>query len=203
MAKKTTSETPVLGSEFARMFDLPAAQVYRAAKAGFFASCSFVDDKTGKVWIYPKAGKSHWDKNRDASKSAAMAKGAAVANSKPKKRKAYAKPPAAATNTGPEQAFGESVAELKRKSLQLKLQSDALDLQRKRGALVDKAKVYSALFEIGKEIRLGLQSIPDRVVDAMLAADNRTEAHAILAREIHDHLERIAGRISGEIIVEK
>jgi hypothetical protein len=201
MAKKSTSEIPVLGPEFARMFNIPPAQVYRAAKAGFFSSCSYVDEKTGKVWLYPKAAKAHWDTTRDHNKAANLTKSAAAANGKPKReRREYAKPPAAATGGSPDSAIVESVAELKRKGLQLKLQSDALDLQRKRGALVDKSKVYSALFEVGKEIRLAFLSIPDRVVDAMLSAGSRTEAHAILSKEIHDHLQRIADRISGDVI---
>lgn len=197
MAKSSTKETPVLGPEFARMFDLSPSQVYRATKAGFFASCSYLDEKTGKVWIYPTAGKKHWDENRDHTKAENLTKAAKVTNSRPRAAKQYAKPPAAAVGAVD---VSESVAELKRQALRLKLQSDALDFQRKRGSVVEKAKVYAALFEVGKEIRLALQSIPDRVVDAMLAANNRTEAHAILAREIHEHLERIAERIAGDLI---
>lgn len=188
-----------MGSEFARMFDLSPSQVYRATKAGFFASCSYVDETTGKVWLYPTAAKSHWDKNRDHEKAANLTKAAKATNSRPRQKKEYAKPPAAAV--GAQEPMGDSMAELKRKSLQLKLQSDALDLQKKRGILVDKSKVYAELFEVGKEIRLALLTIPDRVVDAMLAADNRTEAHAVLAREIHEHLQRIADRIAGGLNV--
>lgn len=201
MAKKSTKETPVLGSEFAKMFGIPPAQVWRATKKGFFSSCSFTDEKTGKVWIYPTAGKRHWDTDRDHAKTANQAKAAAVTNGKPRRERSKEKPPAAAIGGGDnETEVVASIAELKRKAIQLKLQSDALDLQRKRGALVDKSKVYAALFEVGKEIRLAFQSIPDRVVDAMLAAGNRTAAHAILSREIHDHLQRIADRISADVV---
>lgn len=203
MAGKKQAETAVLPVDFARQFDIPSAQVYRAVKAGFFASVSWTDPATKKVWLYPLAAKKHWDANRDHTKTDNLKRAAKATNDKlgTKRERSATKPPAAATQAShPAETIGESIAEIKRKSAQIKLQSDALDLQRKRGSLVDKGKVYSALFEVGKELRLAFQSIPDRVVDAMLAAGNRAEAHALLAKEIQQQLERMADAIGRDLI---
>lgn len=196
---KSTNEVPVSLRDFANMHGIPYSQVYRASKTNFFSTCSTVDAKTGKVWLYPEAAKRFWDEHRDHEKTANLAKGAAAINSRPgrKPRGAAVPPESVRPETGDPV---ESMAALKAQALRLKIQSDALDFQRKRGALVDKQKVYAGLFEIGKEIRLALLSIPDRVVDAMVAAPNRTEAHNILTREIHEMLERISDRISADII---
>lgn len=202
MAKEKATETPVLGPDFARLYGLPPSQVYRAIKSGFFAGCSYVDPKTGKVWLYPSAAKSCWDKNRDHTKAANLAKAATVTNGKlgPKRTRLAAKVPDAAKPPGDVPEVVNSTADLKNQALRIKIQFDALELQKRRGILVDKSRVYSALFEIGKEIRLALLTIPDRTVDAMLAAGNRAEAHSILLKEIHDNLDRISETISRDFI---
>lgn len=199
MAKKSGNENPVLAAEFARLYGLQVSQIYRAIKAGFFSSCSWTDPKTNKVWLYPLAAKRYWDENRDHSKTENLKKAAKATNEKlgSTRGRSATKPPTELV--APDKAI-ESIAELKRKSMQIRLQSDALDLQKKRGTLVDKAKVYSALFDVGKELRLAFLSIPDRVVDAMLAAQNRADAHLILAKEIQQQLERMADAISRDSI---
>lgn len=74
----------------------------------------------------------------------------------------------------------------------IKLQMDSMELQKKKGQLVEKDKVNKELFEAGKEIRETLLTIPDRIVDDMLAADNRNEAHTLLYKEIEMSLEKLS-----------
>lgn len=63
----------------------------------------------------------------------------------------------------------------------------------KKGELVPIDKVNSVLFGYGQEIRNSMESIPDRVIDRILAvADKRHEARRILADEIQDTLELLA-----------
>jgi len=63
----------------------------------------------------------------------------------------------------------------------------------KQGQLVSIDKVNTVLFGYGQEIRNAFESIPDRIIDKILAvADKRHEARRILADEIQDTLELLA-----------
>lgn len=60
------------------------------------------------------------------------------------------------------------------------------------GKLVKKDDVYKAFFEFGTQIREAIQSIPDRVVDLIIASSNRNEAHEILSAELSRALENLS-----------
>lgn len=63
----------------------------------------------------------------------------------------------------------------------------------KKGELVPIEKVNSVLFGYGQEIRNAFESIPDRVIDRILAvADKRYEARKILSDEIYSTLELLS-----------
>ena len=63
----------------------------------------------------------------------------------------------------------------------------------KKGQLVPIDKVNTVLFGYGQEIRNAFESVPDRIIDRILAvADKRHEARRILADEIQDTLELLA-----------
>jgi len=85
----------------------------------------------------------------------------------------------------------ETYAEALRKDLIIKANINALKLRMKEGEVVEKSKVYKELFAFGKQIRLRFQSIPDRIIDDVLAATGRNEAHMILFNAITDVLEEL------------
>lgn len=87
---------------------------------------------------------------------------------------------------------GRSLAEIKRQTAEVKLRLAAVELKEKQGQLVDKDQVYRSLFAAGQEMRTALQAIPDRCIDNILSASNRTEAHSILYTEITNALERLS-----------
>lgn len=87
----------------------------------------------------------------------------------------------------------ETYAEALRKDLIIKANLNALKLRMKEGEVVEKSKVYKELFSFGKQIRLRFQSIPDRIIDDVLAAPGRNEAHMILFNAISDVLEELTG----------
>lgn len=94
-----------------------------------------------------------------------------------------------------------SLAELKRDTADVKLRISALDLKQKMGTLVDKDKVYKSLFSAGQEVRASFQSIPDRVIDEVLASPTRNEAHGILFNAIADALENLSEILNRELNV--
>jgi hypothetical protein len=87
---------------------------------------------------------------------------------------------------------GRSLADIKRQTAEVRLRLDALELKERMGQLVDKDAVYRALFAAGQEFRTAMQAIPDRVIDDILAARNRNEAHQVLFNAIADQLEMLS-----------
>lgn len=64
-----------------------------------------------------------------------------------------------------------------------------LDLKERQGELVRKDEVYKHLFAYGQTLRISILAIPDRIIDNLLAAKSRAEAHGILQVELHKALE--------------
>ncbi|RAJ00457.1 hypothetical protein LX64_04163 [Chitinophaga skermanii] len=73
----------------------------------------------------------------------------------------------------------------------LSAQLIALELKEKKEELVNKAAVYQELFKFGQQIRTAFLNIPDRTIDNIIAAETRSEAHAILTNAIHEVLEKL------------
>jgi phage terminase Nu1 subunit (DNA packaging protein) len=87
-----------------------------------------------------------------------------------------------------------SFAEAKRVREIIEAQLAALELKEKKGELVSKAQVEKQLFAFGQQIRVSILIIPDRIIDNLLAATNRAEAHKILTDELHAALETLANK---------
>lgn len=75
-----------------------------------------------------------------------------------------------------------------------KAQMDELKLQQLRGALVDKADIDAALFDISRELRDGIMNIPVRIADVIASMTDAAEVEAILEHEFEDVLESFAQR---------
>lgn len=67
-----------------------------------------------------------------------------------------------------------------------------LEYKQKTGSLVEKEAVYRELFRAGKELRTALMSIPDQIIDDVLACNTRNEAHALLSKTIAQTLEMLS-----------
>jgi phage terminase Nu1 subunit (DNA packaging protein) len=83
--------------------------------------------------------------------------------------------------------------EAERVTAVLKAKILQITYKEKQGQLVPIDKVNSVLFGYGQEIRNAFESVPDRIIDRILAvAEKRHEARKILVDEIHDTLELLA-----------
>lgn len=78
-----------------------------------------------------------------------------------------------------------------------------LDYKKKAGQLVEKEKVYKALYDWGKELRNELLSIPDRIIDDMLSAPTRNDALTKLHDEISGVLEKLTNVEAREIVTDR
>lgn len=89
-------------------------------------------------------------------------------------------------------AKDETLAAARKAQEVFKAKIAEIDYKKKIGELVSKDDVYKSLFTFGQELRTQFQAIPDRVVDNMLAASSRNEAHIILYEAITKVLENLA-----------
>lgn len=140
-------------------------------------------DEGGRPWILPGIADTEWGKSRDITNSKSAAIDASISK-KPIKESAPVPPP-----------DGGMVSKMVTAKL-VKLTAEAkmkqLDYEKKAGTLVERDKVYSALFSLGQEVRAALQIIPDRCIDEILGAKDRNEAHTILTTRIAEALEALA-----------
>lgn len=90
--------------------------------------------------------------------------------------------------------------EAERVTAVLKAKILQITYKEKQGQLVPIDKVNSVLFGYGQEIRNAFESVPDRIIDRILAvAEKRHEAKKILVDEIHNTLELLADINSREL----
>lgn len=92
----------------------------------------------------------------------------------------------------------DSKPEAERKQVIIKAQLDLLKLKTESGELVNREEVYKQLFAYGKEIRMGLQSIPDRIVDQLITL-KRNEAHKLLSENINEVLTKLSSNVDSRI----
>lgn len=93
----------------------------------------------------------------------------------------------------------KSKAELDRLKAEVQLQISALELKERKGQLVDKDKVYRALFEVGQEIRTSVMSVPDKTLDNILAAPTRSHAYNVLYAALTDALTQLSNLKEGDL----
>lgn len=84
-----------------------------------------------------------------------------------------------------------SFSEARRVKEIMQAQLIALDLQQRKGELVNKEIVYKQLFTFGQNIRSSFLAIPDRTIDNILASKSRAEAHNLLTNALHEVLEAL------------
>jgi hypothetical protein len=77
-----------------------------------------------------------------------------------------------------------SILESDKRLSSAKAQLAEVNLEKALGNLVSINDVKKALYNFGAQIRIALEAIPDRSIDNIFAAKDRSEAHFILTNEI-------------------
>lgn len=85
----------------------------------------------------------------------------------------------------------DTYIEAERKKLIIQGQRELIKLKAESGELVNKEAMYREMFEFGKELRLALHAIPDRIIDELLTLD-RHNAHRLLVSAINETLEKLS-----------
>lgn len=173
--------------EFARRLGVRDTSVHKAIKSGKIVA-GLVMEGDKKAILYDVA-LAEWKGSRDptyAYRSPALS--AKLETGGPVVPGAPAPPPAPAAQDGGD----TSLAAAKRAQAVLKVQQMRMELEKMKGNLVEKNAVYAALFEAGSLVRSTVLSVPDRVIDDIMAQKTRAAAYQILYDALVDALGTVA-----------
>lgn len=178
--------------EYARRKGCSDMAVHKAIKSGKIDAGLII--KGNKKLINPAVADAEWRTNfnpnyeRNAQLAESLSDEPAPPRPEPKSN--HGKREAGPVEGLPE--GGPSIAKAKLKSEVLKAAKLELEYKEKVGTLLEKSKVYKALYEVGQEMRTSFQALPDRVIDDILAAPSRNHAHQLLFNAIADELEKLS-----------
>jgi hypothetical protein len=176
----TEAQKPISVREFARRLGVSETAVRKAVAAGKITSDSFTE-VNGKRMIIELIARKEW---AIAVREGGPPQSAVLAQSLSKENKVETLTPTAKTMMEAKQA--KAVWDAK---------TAELNYRKAEGMLVEKDVVNKSLHEMGQEIRDAMLSIPDRVIDDILAASTRADAHTLLHKAIHDELTRLTDHL--------
>lgn len=190
------SETEAISiKEYARRKGCSDTAVRKAIASGKIVK-GVIDQKTARPKIIPSVADVEWSRNvnpayeRSFSLKPEPKKTVTQKTAAPKIKTTI---PSQREVSEPEPApQGRTYADVKKLQAEVKLQYEMLVLKEKKGQLVDKQQVYKQLFEIGQQLKSGLLTLPDRVIDAIFSAPSRNDAHTVLTQAIIDELENVS-----------
>lgn len=178
---------------FAKECGVSDTTIHLAIAAGHIdKGVDWNEDKTKKLGVFRDIALREWKSNHSGADrktksgtlnlNAIPIKGSKAVASKTQQ---HIEPP----EDGPKTV---STAEIKRSTAAVDYQLKKIELEKKKGALVEKNEVYKQLFNSGKAVREAIMIIPDRIIDNIMAAKNRAEAHTILFKELESALEELS-----------
>lgn len=165
--------------KFAKQLGIAETSIRKAIESERIVK-GVIKDESGRPWILPDIAKAEYLNTHDPDYK--------------RRPEIYEKlkQEAGKEETNTPSPTGQSTAELKRMLSEIRVQKESIELRKAKGELVDKKKVYAQLFTMGQEMRATFQAIPDRVIDSILAAKDRNEAHNILSLAISEALTQLA-----------
>lgn len=196
--------------EYGRRRGLSDTYIRRMISTGVISSrCMTVHPTNGRPMIIPNLADEDWEVHYPSSEKPERPKPQPQPKEKkttrPANRKSVAAIPDEVVEVGRASSPGtlpdgrKSKAELDRLNAEVKLQLSALDLKERKGQLVDKDKVYRALYELGQETKRNVMSVADKTIDNILAAPNRAEAYQILYTALNDALTTVSNIKEGDL----
>lgn len=173
-------------SDYAKHQSVARNAVYKAIERGRLLNCLSKNEK-GHWLIDVEIADNEWEANLDPANNHSAdngRRGAAKRSSKiPDLPNASGKTADSDTNT---------LVALKAKREAVNVKKAMIELAKMEGKLVEKEMVHKVLFAHGQQLREALLSIPDRLVDDLLACRDRMDAHKILYSAIEQALTDLA-----------
>ena len=154
----------ISASAFAKKLGVSRSAVSQMISAGRISTRSYVQNNRGHYHIDPVLAMEDLQKGTDTEHVDTPIKESAAVEDK-----------VSAT---------ASLTEMRRNKMAVAIKREILSLQVAQGKLVEKEKVYAVLYDFGQSIRQTFQVIPNKIVDDVMAARTRNEAHKIIADSI-------------------
>ena len=191
-------------SEYARLNKCDRNIIYRAIESGLISDKAIIKKDNGKTCIIPSIADKEWGKDYRAKKGIDKADASKVR--KTKKRVVVKVPEPEETQDEKLESVGDEPellddeglpvitatmdykAALKANEI-LEAHERKLKVRKMKGELVEKDLVYKVFFMKGQEDRAKFESIPERIIDEILAAKSRNQAYLILTKAIADALD--------------
>ena len=201
---------PISIREYARRKNMTDTYIRRMIKDGVITErCIITNPQNGRPMILPLFAEEDWAMNYST-------KAPVNPERYRKSKKTYLKEKKQPTGTLPDVSHltaqyatdpipedplqGKKLpkAELDRLQSEVKFRLSMLELKEKEESLVDKAKVYRALYDIGQALRTNILSIPDKTIDNIRALP-RPEAYALMQGALVEALTTISDIKDGSI----
>jgi hypothetical protein len=181
-------------TEFERLTGLNNQTVALAIRCGRIPAKFVKKIGTGATspkYIYPQAAAVSWYKNLNSNHHLSRTLRSSLA----KYIRKFAPDVVGEDEKKNKQEVQEKLSydEALRREKAAKARTAELELAEKEGSLISKTNVYNSLFEIGKQVRDALLSIPERVTDDIIASvENRTKVRNLIYDAIAAELERLS-----------
>jgi len=166
--------------EFAERMGVKHTAIIRAMDIGWIEKGVYVHPANGHRKILPDIAKEEWEQNQNPAMDHFREMGKKNTGKK------------LAEKRGGGNSDSSTLTSVKTQEAKVKLQVDLIKLRKLKGELVEKDAVYDALFEFGRLIRDTIMVVPDRIIDRIMAAKTRNEAHIILTEELDDALRGLS-----------
>jgi hypothetical protein len=192
--------------EYARSLGVSDTAVRKAFKSGKIKN-GIVYPPKGEPYVFPDIASTEWGKNFNPQKGGdnlhvienLEKKTEKKISEKPEPKRQNKKEEVPLSdeeiNSNPELDENTSIGQALRIQAIYKAKMLKLEYQEQELSLVDKKEIDRKLFDLGKELRVGLENIPAQIVDNVMAATNRNEALIIMKTAIQEGLFKIGERL--------
>lgn len=183
MAFKKPKTELVSRNQFAELVGCTGGRVSQAIKEGLISEENLVRDGKRVIGIRWEKAMDDWSENYDQGDNPTSKVGDTMREWQDKKRGG----PMKLDDVGEIRALNES----KRVEAHYKAEIARMDKEEREGELVRKEHVRKQLHSFGVEVRIAIQSVPDRVVDKVMGSTDRTEVIRTITEEINEQLNKL------------
>jgi hypothetical protein len=174
---------------FGQALGVSRQAVQKAIKAGRLQASVRRDERTGRNLIELHAGRAEWEAWTDPTKRHEHARGGRPVEAEKGTPSMF--DPA---ETARAAVVRTNLATTRTEQVQLDVELRRLELEQRRGNLVDRGEVQREAFRLARLVRDRLQAIPDRSSASLAALDNPGQVHQLLLEEITRALEALDPR---------
>lgn len=170
-------------NQFAHLVGCSPGRVSQVIGEGLISEDNLVRDGGRVIGIRWKGAMDDWSENYNQGDNPTSKIGDTMREWQDEKRGG----PMKVVNVGEIRPLNES----KRVEAHYKAEIARMEKEEREGELVRKEHVRKQLHSFGVEVRIAVQSVPDRVVDKVIGCTDRTEVIRTITEEINEQLNKL------------